>query len=324
MEDAKDRVEKEPGDREKDDTPPRGTLILLRHGQSQWNRKPDDPDAPWRYAGSIDVPLSEVGVQEALDVGLRLAQVPIDLIFCSQLDRTRTTISLAMSRHTSGRTPLDVAPASSASSGPPVYPGISSTVEDSEDGSSSSSVQAASAHDQPQPYPDLDLRRHLIPVYRTPALNERHFGVFQGLSSAQHETLCSPRTLACVRNEFHTPYPAGESSAQVYARVLPFFQSEIEPQVLAGRTVLVCAHGFVIRTLIKHLEGMSDVEWDSQMALEKAQPTECRLLAPTGVPLIYDHDDVGTTTCAAKVGFRKRRQSLRDRSESLSRTSAPY
>jgi hypothetical protein len=34
-----------------------GTLILIRHGQSTWNRKPNHPDQVWRYAGSVDVPL---------------------------------------------------------------------------------------------------------------------------------------------------------------------------------------------------------------------------------------------------------------------------
>ncbi|KAE9139662.1 hypothetical protein PF005_g1070 [Phytophthora fragariae] len=49
-----------------------GTLILLRHGQSVWNRKPDRPTDLWRYAGSIDIPLSAVGMQEAYEAGKRL------------------------------------------------------------------------------------------------------------------------------------------------------------------------------------------------------------------------------------------------------------
>uniref|UniRef100_M4BY08 phosphoglycerate mutase (2,3-diphosphoglycerate-dependent) n=1 Tax=Hyaloperonospora arabidopsidis (strain Emoy2) TaxID=559515 RepID=M4BY08_HYAAE len=83
-----------------------GTLILLRHGQSVWNRKPDRPSDLWRYAGSIDIPLSEVGMQEALEAGKRLEFVPIDVVFCSQMDRARTTMSLALSLHSSKKTPV--------------------------------------------------------------------------------------------------------------------------------------------------------------------------------------------------------------------------
>lgn len=83
-----------------------GTLILLRHGQSVWNRKPDRPDDEWRYAGSIDIPLSDVGIQEAFEAGRRLERTPVDVVFCSQMDRARTTMSLALSVHASKKTPV--------------------------------------------------------------------------------------------------------------------------------------------------------------------------------------------------------------------------
>jgi hypothetical protein len=83
-----------------------GMLILLRHGQSVWNRKPDRPTDEWRYAGSIDIPLSEVGIQEAFEAGKRLEFTPVDVVFCSQMDRARTTMSLALSVHASRKTPV--------------------------------------------------------------------------------------------------------------------------------------------------------------------------------------------------------------------------
>jgi hypothetical protein len=69
-----------------------GLLIIMRHGQSVWNRKPDQPDATWRYAGTVDIPLSDVGIQEALQAGEFLQNIPLDLVFCSQMDRARATV----------------------------------------------------------------------------------------------------------------------------------------------------------------------------------------------------------------------------------------
>lgn len=83
-----------------------GMLILLRHGQSVWNRKPQSPDELWRYAGSIDIPLSDVGIQEAFEAGKRLEFTPVDVVFCSQMDRARSTVSLALSVHSSKKTPV--------------------------------------------------------------------------------------------------------------------------------------------------------------------------------------------------------------------------
>lgn len=83
-----------------------GMLILLRHGQSVWNRKPQAPSELWRYAGSIDIPLSDVGIQEAFEAGKRLEFTPVDVVFCSQMDRARATVSLALSVHSSKKTPV--------------------------------------------------------------------------------------------------------------------------------------------------------------------------------------------------------------------------
>lgn len=83
-----------------------GMLILLRHGQSVWNRKPQQPEELWRYAGSIDIPLSDVGIQEAFEAGKRLEFTPVDVVFCSQMDRARSTVSLALSVHSSKKTPV--------------------------------------------------------------------------------------------------------------------------------------------------------------------------------------------------------------------------
>jgi 2,3-bisphosphoglycerate-dependent phosphoglycerate mutase len=77
----------------------KGTLILLRHGQSVWNQLNI-------FTGWVDVPLSRKGVDEALAAGDRLKHQPIDLIFTSTLVRASMTAFLAMSVHESGKVPV--------------------------------------------------------------------------------------------------------------------------------------------------------------------------------------------------------------------------
>merc|ERR1712176_685422 len=72
--------------------------------------------------------------------------------------------------------------------------------------------------------------------------------------------------------------PGGESLALTVDRVLPFWNDQIAPCVLAGKSVLVTAHGNSLRALCKHIEGMSEKD-----VLE--------LNIPTSVPLVYELDD---------------------------------
>ncbi|RHY92615.1 hypothetical protein DYB37_001749 [Aphanomyces astaci] len=224
-------------------------LVLMRHGQSVWNRKPARPDFVWRYAGTVDIPLSEVGMQEALEAGHALQHIPLDLVFCSQMDRARTTVALALSSHDSGKTPVVV---------------------------HSSPLSAPVFDDLVEPHPT----RFVLPVYVTSALNERHFGSLQGVPSTQHP----PDIGGAIRNDYRLRFPGdkGESCADVEARVMPFFVACIQPHLAAGKNVLVSTHGFVIRTLIKVLEGLDDATYLAHMAMEKSNPEACRLLAPTG------------------------------------------
>ena len=65
------------------------TLILLRHGQSQWNLEN-------RFTGFHDIDLSELGIEEARNAGAHLASRKIDAVFCSTLRRARRTAEIAM------------------------------------------------------------------------------------------------------------------------------------------------------------------------------------------------------------------------------------
>jgi 2,3-bisphosphoglycerate-dependent phosphoglycerate mutase len=67
-------------------------LILIRHGESLWNQKN-------LFTGCVDVPLSQTGVEEAIEAGRRISNIPIDLIYTSDLIRAQMTAMLAMTQH---------------------------------------------------------------------------------------------------------------------------------------------------------------------------------------------------------------------------------
>lgn len=67
-------------------------LILIRHGESLWNSKN-------LFTGCVDVPLSQTGVEEAIEAGKRISELPVDLIFTSALIRAQMTAMLAMTQH---------------------------------------------------------------------------------------------------------------------------------------------------------------------------------------------------------------------------------
>ncbi len=84
--------------------------------------------------------------------------------------------------------------------------------------------------------------------------------------------------------------PATECLADVVVRMLPYWYDAIAPEVLAGRTVLVAAHGNSLRALIKHLDGISDADI-------------AELEIPTGVPIVYELD--GRLAVSSRAGARR-------------------
>lgn len=74
------------------------------------------------------------------------------------------------------------------------------------------------------------------------------------------------------------PIPRAEALAQVLVRALPYWESAVVPDLTAGKTVLVAAHGNSLRAIIKHLDGIDDA-------------TIAGLNVPTGIPLVYELDE---------------------------------
>mmetsp|Transcript_6668 Transcript_6668/g.12313 ORF Transcript_6668/g.12313 Transcript_6668/m.12313 type:complete len:297 (-) Transcript_6668:216-1106(-) len=265
----------------------RGLLVLLRHGESMWNRKARDPNGLWRYAGSFDVALSESGIIEALEAGDRLRNIPLDVVFSSKLSRAMNTGMISLSKHSSGLTPVVM----------------------NHEGCYKTAMQ----------FLEKLPKDAVMPVVCAAELNERCFGELQGMPSFEHEVKYTKEYLSQVRNDFTTKFPGehGESTEDVFNRVVPYYEQNIQPLLEQGKNVLVCSHGFAIRALIKYLDSMSVKEFNVQMKKEKTDPENCTLLAATGVPLLYRYDHLSSSGLPEKVGAI-------DRDYELQHTCAPY
>ena len=142
--------------------------------------------------------------------------------------------------------------------------------------------------------------RHWIPVKRDWRLNERHYGALQGKNKKQTLEEFGEEQFMLWRRSYDTPPPPIELGSEysqdgdaryagidaprteclkdVVARMLPYWESEIVPDLRSGKTVLLAAHGNSLRALVKYLDRISD-------------EAIAGLNIPTGIPLRYDLND---------------------------------
>lgn len=114
-----------------------------------------------------------------------------------------------------------------------------------------------------------------IPVEQDQALNERRYGDLQGLNKDETVRKFGAQQVKLWRRSYDISPPGGESLKDTAERVLPYYERRIKPELLAGRTVLVAAHGNSLRALVMHLDRLTP-----EQVLE--------LNIPTGVPLLYE------------------------------------
>ena len=139
-----------------------------------------------------------------------------------------------------------------------------------------------------------------VPQIKSWRLNERHYGQLQGLDKKQTAEKYGDEQVHIWRRSYDTPPPpieVGSEFAQdgdpryagidvptteclldVVKRMIPYWESDIVPELRAGKTVLVAAHGNSLRALVKHLDGISDEDISG-------------LNIPTGIPLYYELDE---------------------------------
>jgi 2,3-bisphosphoglycerate-dependent phosphoglycerate mutase len=214
-------------------------LVLLRHGESEWNQRN-------LFTGWWDAQLTERGEAEATAGGELMASRGIapDVVHTSLQTRAIRTAELAL----------------------------------------------------------FTMGRSWIPVRRDWRLNERHYGDLTGRNKAEMAERYGADQVKVWRRSYDVPPPAiapdnpynpnaderyaqvpvdqlplAECLKDVVTRLLPYWTEGIAPDLLAGRTVLVGAHGNSLRALVKHLDGISD---DDIVSLN----------IPTGEPLVYELD----------------------------------
>jgi 2,3-bisphosphoglycerate-dependent phosphoglycerate mutase len=105
----------------------------------------------------------------------------------------------------------------------------------------------------------LDAAQQLdVETIVSPAINERDYGQYTGKNKWDMKELLGDEKWQQIRRGWDEPIPGGETLKQVYERAIPFYEETIVPQVLAGKNVLLAAHGNSLRALMKYIEGVSD------------------------------------------------------------------
>jgi len=113
-----------------------------------------------------------------------------------------------------------------------------------------------------------------LPIIANEALNERMYGMLQGLNKAETAERYGDEQVLIWRRSYDVAPPDGESLKDTAARVIPYVNQEIFPLLRAGKNVLVAAHGNSLRALVMQLEGMSPAEI-------------LQFEIPTAVPRVY-------------------------------------
>lgn len=197
-------------------------LILLRHGQSVWNKKN-------LFTGWVDIPLSALGIQESLNAGERIADVPIDVIFVSSLVRAQMTAMLAMSVHKSGKVPYVLHP------------------------------HGGHLEKWAQIY-SPEVQKNCIPVITAWQLNERMYGKLQGMNKREMAEKYGEEQIKIWRRSYDGAPPEGESLAMTAERTIPYFEKEIIPYLKQKKNVFVSAHGNSLRAIVMYLESLTKEE----------------------------------------------------------------
>jgi len=195
------------------------TLILLRHGNSEWNQKN-------LFTGWVDVRLSELGVTEAKRAGelLRDSGTNPDILYTSLLTRAIQTANLALDVADRAWIPVE----------------RSWRLNERHYGALQGLDKAETLEKYGQEQ-FMEWRRSFdVPP---PPLDD----------DAEYSQVHDPRYVG-IDGEV----PRTESLKIVIDRMLPYWQSDIVPSLRSGKTVLVTAHGNSLRALVKHLDGISD------------------------------------------------------------------
>ena len=119
---------------------------------------------------------------------------------------------------------------------------------------------------------------NLLPVHVSWQLNERMYGDLQGLNKAATRAKFGDEQVHIWRRSYDVPPPNGESLELTAKRTIPYLEQNIIPQLTAGKTLFVAAHGNSLRSIIMSIESLSE---EQVLSLE----------VPTGQPIIYTYEN---------------------------------
>lgn len=197
-----------------------GKLVLVRHGQSMWNKKN-------LFTGWVDVPLSNQGIEEAIDAGKKIASINFDRVFLSTLIRAQTTAMLALAQSNIEKTP------------------VISHANDSQKMKDWTQYDSQAKDDE-------------LPVETHWQLNERFYGDLQGLDKEETRQKYGEEQVKIWRRSYDTPPPAGEALKNTAERTVPFFNEAVRPLLDEGQNILIVAHGNSLRSIIMVLDNLSE------------------------------------------------------------------
>ncbi|MEA3322689.1 MAG: histidine phosphatase family protein [Patescibacteria group bacterium] len=188
-----------------------GKLVLVRHGQSPWNKKQI-------FTGWTDVSLTGQGIEEIQLLAKKLKDIQFDALFTSRLERARATLLMIAAEQQN---------------------------------------TAIFIHQDKQ-YNTMFDDKHNVPVYSHRDLNERHYGLLQGMKKSYAREKFGEEQVHEWRRSYMVRPPQGESLHDVYDRVVPYFEENILPLLQEDKNILISAHGNSLRALIKYNDKISD------------------------------------------------------------------
>ena len=193
-------------------------LILLRHGESVWNKKNV-------FTGWVDVPLSPNGITEAIKAGEQLSEIDFDIVFTSVQVRSIETAMLALAQNKSDKTPVVIHDEGKMKEWTIIY--------------------------------SDEMKGKIIPVYRDWHLNERYYGELQGKNKAETAKEYGDELVHQWRRSYDIPPPNGECLKDTAERTIPFFKENIIPKLKEGKNILVSAHGNSLRSIVMFIDNLT-------------------------------------------------------------------
>lgn len=196
-------------------------LVLLRHGESLWNKKNV-------FTGWVDVPLSKGGISEAKNAGIKLSSISFDVVYTSVQIRAVETAMIALAQNDSENTPVVIHSEGKMKDWTTIY--------------------------------NEDIKKSIIPVYSDWHLNERYYGELQGKNKAETAKIYGEEQVHIWRRSYDVNPPKGECLKDTAERTIPFFKDNVVPDLEAGKNVLISAHGNSLRSIVMYMKDLSREE----------------------------------------------------------------